>query len=318
MRKLWILLSFVILLLFFMPLLLFKDASKMTGGDEKQVAENCPFKITVNGVDEPFQLEAYVRGVVAAEMPATFHEEALKAQAIAARTYALRTTEKGKKPIAADVSAQVFYTEAERKKNWGKEFKKNEKKISRAVEETAGEIIVYDEELISAMFFSTSNGQTETAKNFSGNDIPYLQSVASVGEADVAPTYEEKVEMPLEEWNKALGSEWSADMFEALQLVRNSTGRVQQVVTTGFEEDGRKMRELLGLRSTDFDIAFDMTNQLVLITTVGYGHGVGMSQYGAEAFAREGWTAKQILEHYYTDTTIKKILIHDPECLKTP
>lgn len=319
MRKLWVILSLFILLLFFIPLILFKDAPKtVVGSKGKEALEYCPFDITVAGVDEPLQLEEYVKGVVAAEMPISFHKEALKAQAIAARTYALRTTEKGKKPIAADVSAQVYYTKAEREKNWGKEFAKNEKKVSAAVEESAGEIIVYGEELISAMFFSTSNGKTETAQNFSGNDIPYLQSVESSGEADVAPTYEEKTEITLDEWNAALEGNWSADMFESLQLVRNSTGRVQKVVTTGFEREGREMRELLGLRSTDFDIAFDVTNNLVLVNTVGYGHGVGMSQYGAEAFAGEGWPAEKILEHYYTGTTIKKFLINDPECLKTP
>lgn len=322
MRKLWITLLVCTLLLFFIPLLLIKESPKLVGGNKAKEAKDeiahCPFEITVNGMDKPLELEEYVKGVVAAEMPSSFHEEALKAQAIAARTYALKTTEKGKIPIATDVSAQVFYTQAERKKNWGKEFAKNEKKVSAAVDATAGEMIIYGDELISAMFFSTSNGQTETAQNFSGNDIPYLQSVDSSGEADVAPVYEEKTEITLDEWNKALEGKWSADMFESLQLVRNSTGRVQKVMTDGFEREGRDMREILGLRSTDFDIAFDMTNNLVLVTTVGYGHGVGMSQYGAEAFAGEGWTAEKIIEHYYTGTTIKKFLINDPECLKTP
>ena len=318
MRKLWIALLLLILMLFFIPLILFKDSPRIAVNDEKKEASYCPFEITVSGLDEPLSLEDYVKGVVAAEMPISFHKEALKAQAIAARTYALRVTDKGVKPIAKDVSAQVFYTQEERKKNWGKEFEKNEKKVSAAVKATEGAMIVYGEELISAMFFSTSNGQTETAQNFSGTDIPYLQSVESVGEADVAPTYEEKTEITLAKWNEALGGNWSAEMFESLQLVRNSTGRVQKVVTDGFEREGRDIRELLGLRSTDFDIAYDMTNDLVLVKTVGYGHGVGMSQYGAEAFAQEGWPAKKIIEHYYTGTTIKKILINDPECLKSP
>ena len=305
-------------MMFFIPLILFKDSPRIAVNGEKKEAVYCPFEITVSGMDEPLPLEEYVKGVVAAEMPISFHKEALKAQAIAARTYALRVTEKGEKPIAKDVSAQVFYTQDERKKNWGKEFEKNEKKVSAAVKATEGAMVVYGEELISAMFFSTSNGQTETAQNFGGTDIPYLQSVESAGEADVAPTYEEKTEITLDKWNEALGSNWSAEMFESLQLVRNSSGRVQKVVTDGFEKEGRDMRELLGLRSTDFDIAYDMTNDLVLVKTVGYGHGVGMSQYGAEAFAQEGWPAKKIIEHYYTGTTIKNILINDPECLKTP
>lgn len=318
MRKLWIALVLLILMLFFLPLILFKESPRIAVNDEKREAAYCPFEITVDGLDKTLPLEEYVKGVVAAEMPISFHKEALKAQAIAARTYALRVTGKGKKPIAKDVSAQVFYTQEERKKNWGKEFENNEKKVSAAVKSTEGSMIVYGEELISAMFFSTSNGQTETAQNFGGTDIPYLQSVESIGEAEVAPTYEEKTEITLNKWNEALGSNWSAEMFESLQLVRNSTGRVQKVVTDGFEKEGRDIRELLGLRSTDFDIAYDMTNDLVLVKTVGYGHGVGMSQYGAEAFAQEGWSAQKIIEHYYTGTTIKNILINDPECLKSP
>lgn len=284
----------------------------------EEEVELCPIDITVSGLDKPLPLETYVKGVVASEMPVSFHEEALKAQAIAARTYALRETDNGQKPIAADVSAQVFSTEADRKKRWGKDFTRNEKKIEAAVEATAGEVVVYEEEMISAMFFSTSNGKTETAQNFSGSDIPYLQSVESPGEEDVAPSYEEKVEMPLNKWNETLGVTWNEEMFASLQLVRNSTGRVQKIMTTGYEATGRDIREKLGLRSTDFDIAYDVTNKIVHITTLGYGHGVGMSQYGAEAFAQEGWKAKDIVKHYYTGTTIKKMTNTDPQCLKAP
>ncbi len=272
----------------------------------------------VAGADKPIPLEEYVVGVVAAEMPVTFQEEAFKAQAIAARTYALQTTDNGKNPIATDVSAQVYSSEAQRKKRWGKEFKRNEKKVRAAVAATAGDTIVYQDKMISAMFFSTSNGKTETAQNFSGNDIPYLQSVESPGEGDVEAKVERTAEMTLAKWNKIIGGKWDADKFKSLQLVRNPTGRVQKVVTSGFQASGREMRDLLGLASTDFDIAFDMTNKIVHLTTIGYGHGVGMSQYGAEAYAQKGWTAESILLHYYTGTQIKKFTLLDSQCLKTP
>lgn len=189
--------------------------------------------------------------------------------------------------------------------------------IEEAVAETEGEVIVYDGELISAMFFSTSNGQTETAQNYSGADIPYLQSVESVGEEALTTAYQEETEISLQKWNEALGVNWDEEMFQSLQLIRNSSGRVQKIVTDGFEKEGRAVRELLGLRSTDFNIAFDVTNEHVLIQTVGYGHGVGMSQYGAEALAQKGETAYNIIAHYYTDTKIEKILINDPACLKS-
>ncbi len=306
-----------ILLLFFIPVWL-KTPPEKSGSTEDATAQLCSIEISVAGVDKPIPLEEYVAGVVAAEMPVSFHEEALKAQAIAARTYALRTTENGQKQIAADVSAQVYATEKDRKERWKKEFKRNEEKVQAAVQATAGDILVYEDEMISAMFFSTSNGKTEAAQNFSGSDIPYLQSVDSPGEEDVAPTVERATEIALTKWNQILGTNWNADHFRKLQLVRNSTGRVQKVISTGFEATGREIRDQLELASTDFDIAYDVTNEIVHITTTGYGHGVGMSQYGAEAFAQKGWPADRILLHYYSGTEIKKFTSLDSECLKSP
>ncbi|PIC85180.1 stage II sporulation protein D [Sporosarcina sp. P20a] len=310
-----LLLLFIILTLFFIPILV-RQAPVLKLVDQRE-EKYCDVMITVIGVDEPIPLEEYVVGVVAGEMPAEFHPEALKAQVIAARTYAARNTDKGIKPIAKDVSAQVYRTEAERKERWGKSFKDNEKKVRKAAEETQGQIIVYGEEIISAMFFSTSNGKTEAAQNFSGNPIEYLQSVESPGEEDVAPTVERKQELTLTEWNRKLGFNWDANQFRELKLVRNQTGRVQKIMSGQYETSGRQIREKLHLASTDFNIAYDVNNQIVHITTVGYGHGVGMSQYGAEAFAQKGWTADQIVSHYYTGTKIQKINLPEDRCLKS-
>ena len=310
-----LLLLFIILSLFFIPILA-KQAPDLKLADQRK-EKKCDIMISVTGVDEPIPLEEYVVGVVAGEMPADFHEEALKAQVIAARTYAARNTDKGAKPIAKDVSAQVYRTEAERKERWGKAFKQNEKKIRKAAEATRGDIIVHGEEIISAMFFSTSNGKTEAAQNFSGNPVEYLQSVDSPGEEKVAPTVERKLQMTLTEWNRKLGLKWDADEFRELQLVRNQTGRVQKIITGNYETSGRQVREKLNLASTDFNIAYDVNNQIVHITTLGYGHGVGMSQYGAEAYAQKGWTADKILSHYYTGTRIQKINLPEDECLKS-
>src|SRR5699024_8134382 len=172
------------------------------------------------------------------------------------------------KPIAKDVSAQVYRTEAERNERRGKSFKDNEKKVRQAAEATEGEIIGYGEEIISAMFFSTSNGKTEAAQNFSGNPVEYLQSVDSPGEEKVAPTVERKLQMTLTEWNRKLGLKWDADEFRELQLVRNQTGRVQKIITGNYETSGRQVREKLNLASTDFNIAYDVNNQIVHITTL--------------------------------------------------
>ncbi|ARD48801.1 stage II sporulation protein D [Sporosarcina sp. P33] len=311
-----LLLLFIILSLFFIPILV-RQAPELQLADQREETY-CDVMISVIGVDEPIPLEEYVVGVVAGEMPADFHEEALKAQVIAARTYAARNTDKGAKPIAKDVSAQVYRTEAERKERWGKSFKDNEKKVRQAAESTKGKIIVHGEEIISAMFFSTSNGKTEAAQNFSGNPVEYLQSVESPGEEDVAPTVERKQQLTLTEWNRKLGLNWDANEFRELKLVRNQTGRVQKIISGKYETSGRQIREKLQLASTDFNIAYDVNNQIVHITTVGYGHGVGMSQYGAEAFAQKGWTADQILAHYYTGTKIQKINLPEDRCLKSP
>lgn len=310
-----LLILFIILSLFFIPIL--AKQAPVVKLVELRKEKVCDLLITVIGVDEPLSLEEYVVGVVAGEMPASFHEEALKAQVIAARTYAARNTDKGEKPIAKDVSAQVYRTEEERKERWGKEFKDNERKIRSAVEATKGDIIVYGEEIISAMFFSTSNGQTEAAQNFSGNPVEYLQSVESPGEEEVAPAVERQQQLTLTEWNRKLGLNWDANEFRELQLVRNQTGRVQKIVAGKYETSGRQVREKLHLASTDFNIAYDVNNQIVHVTTVGYGHGVGMSQYGAEAFAQKGWSAEQILMHYYTGTKIQKINIAENKCLKS-
>lgn len=307
---------FIILLLFLIPILA-RQAPDFKLVDQREETY-CDVLISVIGVDEPIPLEEYVVGVVAGEMPVDFHPEALKAQVIAARTYAARNTDKGAKPIAKDVSAQVYRTEAERKERWGKSFQDNERKIRIAAEATKGQIIVHGEEIISAMFFSTSNGKTEAAQNFSGNPVEYLQSVESPGEEAVAPAVEREQQLTLTEWNRKLGVNWDADQFRELKLVRNQTGRVQKIMAGSYETSGRQIREKLHLASTDFNIAYDVNNQVVLITTVGYGHGVGMSQYGAEAYAQKGWTADQILSHYYTGTQIQKINLPEDRCLKSP
>ena len=311
------LLAVFIIFLFFIPILL-NVKQKTTSTDLPSEVLACETKITVEGEDKPLPLEEYVLGVVASEMPVAYSLEALKAQAIAARTYALKETVEGTKPIGRDVTSQVYSNEKQRKERWGKQFKENEKKVRKAVQETAGDVIVHDEQMITAMFFATSNGQTETAENFTGNSVPYLQSVESPDEESVVEDFERIVDMPISEWNKKLGVSWQEEDFRSLQLVRNSTGRVQHVISGTTETTGREMREKLSLPSTDFNIGFDVTNKIVHITTKGYGHGVGMSQNGAEAYAKKGWSAEQIVKHYYTNTEIKKFEKSADECLKSP
>ena len=268
-----------IVALFFVPILLRSKQSEQ----EPSESEPCEPVVFVDGTSIP--LESYVLGVIAAEMPASYELEALKAQAIASRTYALynKDTE-----LTSTVKHQVFHTQSQRAEKWQDDYTTYEEKLSRAVNETAGQVITYNDDLISAMFHAASNGQTESALNFSGHDIPYLQSVSSP---------------EVDEVSQPLAVSWSKQDIEQMKLVRNSTGRVESVTVAATTLTGRELREQLSLRSTDFQ--FTIKDGKVVVTTFGYGHGVGMSQQGANEYAKKGWLAPEILTHYYTNTKIE-------------
>ncbi|MFS0817819.1 stage II sporulation protein D [Lysinibacillus sp. 1P01SD] len=284
-----------------------REAVKPPTSDENA----CEIFIEVEGQKEKIPLETYITGVVAAEMPVSFKKEALKAQAIAARTYALKTTNYGKTAIAPTVARQVFYDEEQRKANWASNFLGNEKKIVEAINETKGQVLLYNNELITAMFHSTSNGKTESAYGYSGNNVPYLQSVASVSDQD-SPKFTAEQEWTLAQWNKLWPVQWQASDFNRVQLFYNDSGRVDRLQLGNNVWTGREVRTILGIPSTDFTINYNNTTRKVRVKTQGYGHGVGMSQYGAEAMANEGKTAAEILHYYYQDIEIKKI----DACLK--
>lgn len=284
-----------------------REAVKPPTSDENA----CEIFIEVEGQKEKIPLETYITGVVAAEMPVSFKKEALKAQAIAARTYALKTTNYGKTAIAPTVARQVFYNEEQRKANWASNFLGNEKKIVEAINETKGQVLLYNNELITAMFHSTSNGKTESAYGYSGNNVPYLQSVASISD-QASPKFDAEQEWTLAQWNKLWPVKWQPSDFNRIQLFYNDSGRVERLQLGNNVWTGREVRTILGIPSTDFTIIFDTNTRKVHVKTQGYGHGVGMSQYGAEAMANEGKTAAEILHYYYQDIEIKKI----DACLK--
>jgi len=277
-----------------------------------QTTDNaCEIFIEVEGQQEKIPLETYVTGVVAAEMPVSFKKEALKAQAIAARTYALKSTNYGREAIAPTVARQVFYNKEQRKANWTSNFPGNEKKIVEAINETKGQVLLYNNQLITAMFHSTSNGKTESAYGYSGNDLPYLQSVASMSDQS-SPKYSAVKEWTLAEWNTIWPDKWQVSDFSRIQYFFNDSGRVERLQLGKNVWSGREVRTLLQIPSTDFNISYDTNTGKIQVSTKGYGHGVGMSQYGAEAMASEGKTADEILHYYYQDIEIKKI----DACLK--
>lgn len=244
-------------------------------------------------------LEEYLIGVVGAEMPASFPIEALKAQAVVARTYALRKIESGGK-LTDTVSTQSYKDNSELQKMWGASYSTYYQKIKTAVESTEGLAIYYQGELIDAVYHSTSNGKTEDSIYVWGNDIPYLKSVDSSWDKD-ASSYLREVSQDFTNVLNLLGVDVTGDTsFEILS--RDSSGRVLEVRVGTQTFNGVEFRNLLGLRSADFDLVLENGN--LVITTRGFGHGVGLSQYGASGMAKAGYTYEEILKHYYTGVSI--------------
>lgn len=268
------------------------------------IKEELPTGIVVtlyryNGTIEQIALEDYVVGVVGAEMPALFNIEALKAQSIAARTYALkRITEN--KAINDSNANQIYKDTSQLQALWGANYNTYYNKIKSAASSTKDEYIAYNNYYIDALYFSTSNGKTEDPIYVWGNSFPYLKSVDSHWDLDTS-TYLRNTTKSFEEASKILGFDITKDT--TIEIVSKTTGdRVNEISINNNIYSGIDIRDLFGLRSSDFDI--DLTDNNINFVTRGYGHGVGMSQYGANGMAKEGYTYKQILNHYYPNTEI--------------
>lgn len=268
--------------------------------EKKQEEETIQVKIyRSNGTVLNLGLEEYVVGVVSAEMPAAFPIEALKAQAILARTYALRSLEKTTR-LTDNSGTQNYKSEEELKKMWGSSFATYLNKIKKAVEETKGIYLTYQGEIIDAVYHSTSNGKTEDAQNVWGNSVPYLVSVESPYDKE-SSTYEQEKTLSYEELSKKLGFTVNTNtLFEIQETTEGN--RVAELLIDSQVYTGVEFRTLLGLRSATFEI--EKLENGITITTVGFGHGVGMSQYGANGIAKQGSNYEQILKHYYKGVTL--------------
>lgn len=263
---------------------------------------------------ERVPLETYIAGVLAAEMPIEFELEALKAQAIAARTYVLRRLELGRdnemQALGADVydsvRHQAYISKEDLQKKWqGEEKEKNLAKLALAAEQTKGQIVTYDGALIDASFFSTSNGYTENAADYWGNDIPYLRSVASPWDKDLSPRFKQEFVFKREELYRKLGLSDKASKKPTIKVIEKSEGkRIKTISINGKKLSGREVREKLGLASSEF--TWKIGKEEVTFYTQGYGHGVGMSQWGANGMALEGKRAEQIIHHYYSGVEIEE------------
>lgn len=248
--------------------------------------------------------EDYIKGVVAAEMPVSFEMEALKAQAVAARTYAIKHYD-GRDPKNL---YQAYVSIEDMKKNWGSNFEKNYKKISDAVDSTRGETIKYNNEMIEAVFHSTSAGLTENSENVWANSLPYLKSVDSHVD-EQAPNFQQQKKIPIkqvcEKINNKYGTDLSAKNFMDKFIIgeRTKAGYIKNINICDKKVSAMQIRMLLGLRSTNFNFVKNGDN--IVFTTKGFGHGAGMSQYGANFMAKQGYDYKQILKHYYSGVEIE-------------
>ena len=243
----------------------------------------------------------YLIGVVSSEMPASFNLEALKAQSVLARTYALKAKQTGKK-LTDTVNTQSYIDIDQMKNKWGNSFNTYYNKIKNAVENTNEEYLSYNGNYIEALYHSTNNGKTESSLDVFGNYYPYLISVSSEYDKN-ASSYLRTINMPLDTISNKLGLSLNNDSVISI-LSYTDGGNIKEININGNNFSGKKVRELLGLRSADFDISISDNN--ANITTRGYGHGVGMSQYGANGMANAGYSYKDILSHYYPGTTLTK------------
>lgn len=254
-----------------------------------------------NGEVLQIGLEEYLIGVVAAEMPASFNSEALKAQAIVARTYTLKLLESGR-VITDDVSMQVYKSNSELQSMWGNDYDKYYNKIKNAVFATNGLCIKYNGSLIDAVYHSTSNGYTEDSVNVWGNSVPYLKTVTSPWDTSVS-SYLKNVTISFDKISNVLGFDFNSS--SSIEIIsRDESNRISRIKFNDKEYSGVEIRNLLGLRSADFD--FNISDEGVNFTTRGYGHGVGMSQYGANEMSNAGYSYDRILNHYYTNVQIVK------------
>nr|WP_026907694.1 stage II sporulation protein D [Paucisalibacillus globulus] len=257
---------------------------------------------------ENVPLEAYISGVVASEMPIEFEAEALKAQALAARTYVVNKMLYQKEEDASDVTDtiqdQVYKNDAELREKWGTNYNQNMKKISDAVLATKGQIITHNDKPIDPQFFSTSNGFTENSEDYYINEIPYLRSVSSPWD-EASPYYLDQETFTFEQVETVLGIDLPNNKQLTIEATRTESKRVGELNLEGNTFTGREVREKLKLRSNDFSI--EQKDNYLIFTTKGSGHGVGMSQYGANGMAKEGKTYEDIVKYYYKDVEISKM-----------
>lgn len=292
-------------------------APSVTESDTVQIQSYGNFILldSASGELKEMTMAEYVKGAVLAEMPASFHDEALKAQAVAAHTYAVRRIQQQlaspdpelKGAYASDDSTryQAYFSPEQAAYFYGNLYEEYDGKITALVNEVINEIIVYNGEPVVAAFHSSSDGMTESAENVWGTHIDYLVPVESPEKTEPVTVTFTADELSARLTQSEYGINLPENKQDWLKIITTGTsGSVTEISAGNIILSGIQLRTLLNLKSANFTFEYDADSDSFVFTTKGSGHGVGLSQYGAEAMAAEGYTYKEILLHYYKGAEI--------------
>lgn len=296
MREISVKLGIVILVgAVFLSMNYYQAKEETIQGKKEVKEESVKVAVTIDNNVNYVDLDDYLLGVVAGEMPANFETEALKAQVVASRTFVYNRN------LSVDntTNSQVYLSEDKMKENWGNKYDEYYQKITSAIRETKNEVMKYQGDYISALFFSSSNGYTENVEDyFESSPLPYLRSVDSHWDLTIDPKNTRQASFTKQE----LKEKFDCKDIDFNIIAYKKSGRVATLSVGGKNYSGRQVREKLGLSSSCFTVEY--VNNKYVFTTKGSGHGVGMSQYGAQGMALEGADYKEILNHYYTNIEI--------------
>lgn len=297
MRKIYVKLLFMCLLILLIGCFRYQDAWTWLNSHYQVKNEEKYVEVEMSGKVKTIPLEEYLVGVIAGEMPVSFEKEALKAQAVASRTFVLSRNLK----VDNTTNSQVYLDDQQMRENWGKQYEQNKKKIEQVIQETKGEVMTYQGEYISALFFSSSNGKTVNSEDYFSGEVDYLKAVDSHWDTSVDPHNIK---------SQTFTKQQLADVFNTvpqnIQITSyTSSGYVKQLTINQKTYTGREIREKLSLPSSCFQIEFSSKGYTFI--TKGNGHGVGMSQYGAQGMALENKSYQDILNHYYKNIKIESI-----------
>lgn len=299
-----ILLSIIIILLPITVFMLSKQVSPKNQNNNNQTSQDKEIYIDllINNEKKQIPLEEYLVSVVGAEVPALFDMEALKSQAVASRTFALyQENTKG----YVTTTDQAYNTLEELQQKWQDNYYTYLKRITDAVNMTKNQVITYNKKLIKAYFYAMSNGYTTTSLSVFNETLPYLNTIMPTSDNETNTKFKVTKKVSKDEFCKTLNIDCAA--LTVNNIITDYSNRIETLSINKKTYTGIEIRKIFNLRSTDFTITAE--NNDIIFTTKGYGHGVGMSQYGANAMAKEGSSYKDILEYYYQGVTIEEYKI---------